>query len=213
MSKPALTIRSVEKPEGAFTLPALPFSEDELAPHISAATLAVHHGKHQKGYVDKLNAAVTGTMFAHMDLLDVVRKTRGDAAHKPIFNNAAQAWNHSFYWNSLTPQRCDMDRALAAAVERDFGSREVLLQLLAKTATEHFASGWAWLVVKDGKLEVSETHDADTPAARGITCLLAIDVWEHAYYLDRQNDRKAYVEAVVNNLLKWSFASENFAAV
>src|SRR5690606_15393048 len=111
-----------------------------------------------------------------------------------IFNNAAQAWNHTFYWNSLSPAKSEMDKKLSAAVIGDFGSREALEQLLVKTATAHFASGWTWLVVQDGKLRVADSHDADTPAAHGIPCLLTIDVWEHAYYLDRQNERKAYVE-------------------
>jgi Fe-Mn family superoxide dismutase len=205
-------LRAVEKTEGGpFALPALPFSEDALAPHISAQTLKFHHGKHHKGYVDKLNKLVAGTPYAEMELVEVVRQTCADDAKKPIFNNAAQAWNHTFYWNSLSGKQTSMDNNLAAAVERDFGSTEALNQLLVKVATEHFASGWAWLVRNGGKLEVMDTHDADTPIARNIQCLLTIDVWEHAYYVDRRNDRKAYVEAVARNLLNWDFASKNFA--
>ena len=210
MTKPAL--RAVPSaPSGPFTLPPLPYPESALEPVISARTLSFHQGKHHKAYIDKLNAAVAGTPYAEMDLLAVVKKTCGREAKKSIFNNAAQAWNHTFYWHSLSPAKTEMDKKLSAAVTGDFGSLEALQQLLTKVATEHFGSGWAWLVVKDGKLQVVDTHDADTPAAHGATCLLTVDVWEHAYYLDRQNDRNAYAEAVVKKLLNWSFASDNFA--
>jgi Fe-Mn family superoxide dismutase len=189
----------------------LPYDEDALAPDISARTLRFHHGKHHKAYIDKTNALVANTAFAALSLEDVVRKTVDDPAQKALFNNAAQAWNHAFYWNSISPTPGTPSEALAAAIARDFGSTDALAAALAKKGTEHFGSGWAWLVVQGNTLAVVDTHDGDTPMAHGIPCLLALDVWEHAYYLDHQNDRKTYAESVTKRLLNWTFASANFA--
>jgi Fe-Mn family superoxide dismutase len=193
-----------------FTLPPLPYDENALAPAISARTLGFHHGKHHKTYIDKTNELVKGKPFAGMALDEIVRKTVDDAAEKQLFNNAAQAWNHAFYWNSLSPEATQPSAALQAAIDRDCAGMEALKSKLEEIATDHFASGWAWLTLTDGVLETVASHDGDTPMAHGATCLLAIDVWEHAYYLDYQNDRKKYVKAVVGDLLNWDFASQNF---
>lgn len=195
---------------GPFVLPPLPFALNALTPLISARTLKFHYGKHHKGYVDKLNELVQGTPFADMPLDEVVKQTAHDADTVEIFHNAGQAWNHALYWNSLSPARSRPSAALKQAIERDFSGMYEFKKKLAKVATAHFASGWAWLIAKNGKLQVLDTPDADTPMADGATCLLTIDVWEHAYYLDRQNERKAYVEAVIDGLLNWKFASATF---
>jgi len=197
---------------GPFSLPPLPYEDTALAPAISARTLKFHYGKHHRGYVDKLNKLVKETPYEDMTLEDVVKATAGKTskAEIDIYHNAAQAWNHAFYWNSLSPKRSQPSAALKSAIARDFGDLDALKEKLSKVATDHFASGWAWLVVKGGKLAVLETGDADTPMAAGVRCLLTVDVWEHAYYLDRQNERKAYVEAVMEGLLNWKFASANF---
>ena len=195
---------------GPFTLPPLPYALTALAPAISARTLRFHHGKHHKAYVDKLNELVADTPFAAMTLEEIVKKTAHDPAQAALFHNAGQAWNHAFYWNCLTPQTTRPSAALKAAIARDFGDMKTFKDKLAKTATEHFGSGWAWLIAKNKKLSIVDTSDADTPLEDGAVCLLTVDVWEHAYYLDRQNERKAYVAAVVEGLLNWSFAAANF---
>jgi Fe-Mn family superoxide dismutase len=186
----------------------LPYSTDALEPHISRRTLELHHGAHHKGYVDKTNQAVDGTPLAGAELNEIVEAAKGDPK---LFNNASQAWNHGFYWNSLTPERTEPGERLQAAIERDFGSIEELCKQLAEKATAHFASGWAWLVAKGDALGVVDTHDAASPFSEGKgNPLLTIDVWEHAYYLDVQNKRPNYVKAVVENCLNWRFASDNY---
>ena len=190
--------------------PPLPYAQDALAPHISADTLATHHGKHHKAYVDKVNAAIEGTDLADKSLEEIVHHAEG-AGNKGLFNNAAQSWNHAFYWESLSPTKTAPAGDLAAAIDRDFGSLDDLKKKLKETAVNHFASGWAWMVAKDGKLSVTDTHDAGTELTAGIKPLLVIDVWEHAYYIDRKNLRPAYVDAVVDELLNWDFAAENLA--
>ena len=197
---------------GPFSLPKLPYAEDALDPAISAETIAVHYGKHHKGYVAKLNELVADTPFSDMMLEDVIRKTHGalEKKTKTIFNNAAQVWNHTFYWHCLSPTETSPKQPLASQIDRDFGSLTKLKEALTDSAVKHFGSGWAWLVLRDGKLAVIDTSDAETPLATGGTALLTIDVWEHAYYLDRQNQRDAYVKAVLGGLLNWDFASENF---
>jgi Fe-Mn family superoxide dismutase len=197
---------------GLFSLPPLPYAYDALVPAISARTLKFHHGKHHKAYINKLNGLIKGTPLANLTLEQIIRQTAGKTAHRKIFNNAAQAWNHSFYWSSLSPKATKPGKELQAAIDRDFGDMAALKEKLLVTATDHFASGWAWLVQKGRKLEVTDTHDAATPFVDGARCLLVIDVWEHAYYLDRKNDRKAYVKAVIDSLLNWKFASANFNA-
>ncbi len=188
----------------------LPYDENALAPHISSQTLAIHHGKHHRAYVDKTNAAIAGTDLADATLNQIVAAalTRADQG---LFNNAAQAWNHGFYWHSLSPNPGKPSAGLALAIEQAFGSLEEMRLRLVETATGHFASGWAWLVAAESGLEIVDTHDAATALSSPARPLLAIDVWEHAYYLDTQNDRRKYVSAVVDNLLNWDFASANHA--
>lgn len=191
-------------------LTPLPYADTALEPHISAETLQTHHGKHHKTYVDKLNAAIEGTDLAGKSLEEIIHHAEG-SGNKGMFNNAAQAWNHGFYWNSLTPDATAPEGDLAAAIDRDFGSLDELKKKLKETAINHFASGWAWLVSRDGTLSVTDTHDAGTELVAGIKPLFVVDVWEHAYYIDRKNVRPDYVNATVDHLLNWDFAAENFA--
>jgi Fe-Mn family superoxide dismutase len=183
----------------------LPYAHDALEPHISSATLETHHGAHHKTYVDKLNAAIAGTEDEGKPLEDIVR-----AASGPKFNNSAQTWNHGFYWHSLSPQKTSPSERLAAEIQSTFGSHDALLEALSNEAVNHFSNGWAWLVVKDGKLAVISTHDAATGLLESDNPLLTVDVWEHAYYIDQRNKRPAYVKAVLENIINWEFASENF---
>lgn len=190
----------------------LPFAHDALGPTISSATLEVHHGKHHKAYVDKTNALIAGTALAEADLETIVRQA-AHAGEKGLFNQAAQVWNHGFYWMSLAPGGSAPEGELAARIDAAFGSKDKAIAKLAEAAVGHFASGWAWLVAgADGALTIETTHDAACPITdEGKVPLLTIDVWEHAYYLDRKNDRKAYVEAVLADCLNWQFAAENLA--
>ncbi|WP_370516002.1 superoxide dismutase [Novosphingobium sp. Gsoil 351] len=189
----------------------LPYADDALAPAISGETMQTHHGKHHKAYVDKTNeaAAKMGLGDAPLEEIIAAAKAKGE---KAAFNNAAQAWNHGFYWHSLAPQGGEPKGALAEAIERDFGSLAALSEELRKRGEQHFASGWVWLASANGKLSVEETHDGDTLALGEIKPLLTIDVWEHAYYIDRKNERPKYLEAVVGGLLNWEFAAVNLAA-
>jgi Fe-Mn family superoxide dismutase len=187
-----------------FSLPPLPYAEDALAPVISAETLQLHHGKHHRKYVDTMNQLLHEQPVAGRTLEDIVRASSGK-----LFNNAAQAWNHDFYWHSLSPKGGKPAAALLHQIEKDFGSFERFCEKLAAAATAQFGSGWAWLTRKDGKLEVVTTSNADTPMAHGVQCLLTIDVWEHAYYVDYRNQRERYLSAVIENRLNWSFAEEN----
>ncbi len=200
----------------AFTLPELPYASDALEPAISARTLSFHHGKHHAGYVTKLNAALEGTRFASMDLVTLIKSIDDVPAdkRKGVFNNAAQHFNHSFYWTSMTPGGGGAPSgSFLAAINKAFGDLDGLKKRLGDSAGGHFGSGWAWLVKKaDGGLDVLDTHDADTPLAPShgdLVPLLTIDVWEHAYYLDYQNQRPAYVEKVIG-LLDWNFAQKRF---
>lgn len=188
------------------SLMPLPYAQDALEPHISAKTLEIHHGAHHKTYVDKLNAAVEGTANADKSVEEITKTASG-----PLFNNAAQIWNHGFYWYSMSPSKTAPSAELAAAIDKDFGSLDALLEALSNEAVNHFASGWAWLVVDGGTLKVISTHDAGCPITTDVVPLLTIDVWEHAYYIDQMNKRPAYVKAVLENLINWDFASENFA--
>jgi superoxide dismutase, Fe-Mn family len=196
-----------------FVLPPLPYDESALEPVISAKTLSFHYGKHHKAYVDNLNKLAQGTEYAEMDLEEIIRATDGtiDATQKKVFNNAAQIWNHTFYWSCLSKNGGKPKGELAKAIERDFGDYEKFNSEFAAAAVEQFGSGWVWLVLDDGKLKIEKTPDAETPLAKDKTCLLTIDVWEHAYYLDYQNRRPDYVKAVVDKLLNWNFAVDNFA--
>ena len=187
-----------------FDLPPLPYPEDALAPVISAETLSLHHGKHHKKYIDTMNQLLEKEHVQAKTLEDVVRSSKGK-----LFNNAAQAWNHDFYWKSLSPKSAAPSGALKQRLERDFGSYEKFAEKFAAAADGQFGSGWAWLIDKDGRLEVVATANADTPMAHGARCLLALDVWEHAYYVDYRNQREKYVQAVIEKRLNWEFAGEN----
>lgn len=194
-----------------FTLSPLPWDDTALEPVISARTLSFHYGKHHKAYVDTLNTLVPGTKYADMKLEEIVVATAGKdgADEKKLFNNAGQVWNHDFYWRSLSPKAGKPSGKLAAAIERDFGSTDKLIAELAEAGKTQFGSGWAWLVSNGGKLSIAKTANAETPMAKSVNCLLTVDVWEHAYYLDYQNARPKYLEEVLGKLLNWNFAAEN----
>ena len=166
-----------------------------------------HYGKHHKAYIDKLNELVAGTRFAEMPLEQVVIESARDEASKKIFNNAAQAWNHTFFWSALKPGGGKPSGEVAAGISADFGSPEEFKKKFAEAAVNQFGSGWAWLVYKDGKLSITTTANAATPIAQGITPLFALDVWEHAYYLDYQNKRPEFASAVLDKLVNWDFAN------
>jgi Fe-Mn family superoxide dismutase len=193
-----------------FKLAPLPWDQAALEPVISARTIAFHYGKHHQTYVDTLNKLVEGKPYADMKLEEIVRATaNAEGADKKVFNNAAQVWNHDFYWRSLSPDATEPTGKLASAIARDFGGTAELIAKLAEAGKDQFGSGWAWLVSKDGKLSIEKTGNAMTPMAQGTNCLLTVDVWEHAYYLDYQNARPKYLEAVLGKLLNWNFAAEN----
>jgi Fe-Mn family superoxide dismutase len=189
---------------------SLPFALDALAPAISAETLSTHHGKHHAAYVKKTNEAAARLGLSDASLEEVIAAA-DKAGDRPAFNNAAQAWNHGFYWHSLAPGGTRPDTALSAAITRDFGSIATLAEELVARGEKHFASGWVWLVNKAGRLSVEETHDGDTLAIGDSRPLLTIDLWEHAYYLDHKNERPKYLKGAIE-LLAWDFASRNFAA-
>jgi Fe-Mn family superoxide dismutase len=196
--------------DGPFVLAPLPYSEDALDPHISAKTMSFHYGKHHKTYVEKLNKAVEGKKLAEMKLEDLIVETAKDPAMAPVFNNAAQAWNHAFYWQSMKPKGGgEPSGKLADRLKADLGGMEGFKKAFAEAANGQFGSGWAWLVVEDGKLKVTKTANADTPIAKGGKPLLVADVWEHAYYLDYQNKRADYVTAFLEHLVNWDFAAAN----
>jgi len=193
----------------AFNLIPLPYEPAALDPAISAETLGFHHGKHHQAYIDKTNAAIEGTELADKSLEAVIANARG--VNQGLFNNAAQSWNHGFYWHSLSPAGGAPSGDLAARIDEAFGSFDALKDQLKARGAEHFASGWVWLAEKGGKLSIEETHDGDTLVDSGFNPLLTIDVWEHAYYLDHQNKRPAYLDAVIDGRLNWAFAAENLA--
>jgi superoxide dismutase, Fe-Mn family len=191
-------------------LPPLPYADNALAPVISANTIGFHYGKHHKGYVDNLNKLVVGTEFAELTLEKIIAATAGKADKTAIFNNAAQTWNHTFYWSSLRPKGGGEPPAvLKQKIEAAFGTLDACKKELATAATTQFGSGWAWLVLDGDKLKVVKTGNADLPLTKGVKPLLNIDVWEHAYYLDYQNRRADYVTAVLDKLINWDFATKN----
>jgi Fe-Mn family superoxide dismutase len=192
-------------------LPALPYADNALAPVISANTIGFHYGKHHRGYVDNLNKLIAGTEFAAMPLVNIITETAGKPDKTAIFNNAAQTWNHTFYWRSLRPNGGGEPppAVLKQKVEASFGTLDACKKELATAATAQFGSGWAWLVLDGDKLKVVKTGNAEAPMAAGQKPLLTIDVWEHAYYLDYQNRRVDYVNAVLDKLINWEFAAEN----
>ena len=207
----AATAHSTAAPE-SITLPPLPYAEDALAPVISERTISFHHGKHHKAYVDTLNQLIAGTEFAGRPLDAIVKATAGKSEHTAIFNNAAQAWNHAFYWRCLSPTGGGRpDGVLEERIARDFGGFDRFRKAFSEAAATQFGSGWAWLVDDESKLKVVKTGNADVPFIHGQTPLLAIDVWEHAYYLDYQNRRIDYVNAAIDKLLNWEFAEQALA--
>jgi Fe-Mn family superoxide dismutase len=193
-----------------FKLAPLPWDEDALTPTISANTISFHYHKHHQTYVDTLNKLVQGTKYADMKLEEIVRATAGasDAKDKQLFNNAGQVWNHDFYWRSLTPARTQPSGKLDSAIAAAFGSKDELIAQLAEAGKTQFGSGWAWLVSKDGQLSIEKTPNAETPMAKGVNCLLTVDVWEHAYYLDYQNARGSFLDAFLGYLVDWRGAGE-----
>jgi len=196
----------------SIAFPDLPYAADALEPHISSRTLEFHHGKHHKAYIDKLNAAIAGTEYEGRSLEAII-----DASHKAanpgVFNNAAQAWNHTFLWNSMSPTGGgEPNGALAEAINARFGNLAGFREKFKAAALGQFGSGWTWLVRRGGTLEIVSTGNAETPLTDGSTPLLTLDVWEHAYYLDYQNKRDAYTDAYLDRLINWAFAEHNYEA-
>ena len=193
-----------------FTLPPLPWAENALEPVVSANTISFHYGKHHKTYVDNLNNLVKGTEYEAATLEKIVSETAGKADKAGIFNNAAQVWNHTFYWNSMRPGGGGKPTGrVAQMIDSAFGGYDNFKKELANACVTQFGSGWGWLVQDGGGLKVVKTPNAEVPFTKGQKPLLTIDVWEHAYYLDQQNKRAAYVDAVIDKLLNWEFANQN----
>ena len=192
-----------------FTLPDLPFAKDALAPHMSAETLDYHHGKHHKAYVDKTNGMLAEKGLTDASLIEVIKAAK-EKGGKGLFNNSAQIWNHSFFWQCLAPEGSTRPSGqLRDLINDSFGGEQALLDKLATESVNHFASGWGWLVLNGGKLEITSLHDADTPAVHGLVPLLTIDVWEHAYYIDYRNERPKFVKSVLENIINWDFVAQN----
>ncbi|MEJ6740302.1 MAG: superoxide dismutase [Actinomycetota bacterium] len=192
----------------AFELPALPYAQDALAPTISAETMEYHYGKHHQTYVDNLNKAVAGTADENASLEDIIMKAEG-----PLFNNAAQVWNHTFFWNSLSPNGGGQPTgAIADRIAADFGGYDAFRAQITDAGLTQFGSGWAWLVETDGKLAIMKTPNADLPMKHGAKALFTIDVWEHAYYIDYRNARAKFIEVVLDNLVNWDFVNANLAS-
>ena len=188
-----------------FDLAPLPYPYEALEPVISRETLELHHDKHHRKYVDTMNELLQKENVHAASLEDVVKHASGK-----LFNNAAQAWNHGFYWQSLSPKATKPSETMLKHIARAFGDWNRFAQALAGAANNQFGSGWAWLVNRNGKLDIMATANAESPMAQGVPCLLTIDVWEHAYYVDYRNQREKYVEAVINERLNWEFAEKNF---
>jgi Fe-Mn family superoxide dismutase len=194
-----------------FQLPDLPFAKDALAPHMSAETLEFHHGKHHKAYVTKTNELIENEQgLSDASLLQVIRRAK-EAGNSKLFNNSAQLWNHSFFWQCLAPpQGQKPDGKLAHLIDDAFGNADNMLAKLKEEAVNHFASGWAWLVLDRGSLRITSLHDADTPIVHeGMVPLFTLDVWEHAYYIDYRNERPKFADAVLSNIVNWQFVAEN----
>ncbi len=191
----------------AHTLPALPYAADALAPHLSAETFEYHYGKHHQAYVTNLNNLIPGTEFEALSLEDIIKKSSGG-----VYNNAAQIWNHTFFWSCMKPQGGgEPTGALAAAINAKFGSYAAFKEAFTKSAVGNFGSGWTFLVKKaDGTVDIVNMGPAGTPLTTGDTALLTIDVWEHAYYIDYRNARPKFVETFLNSLVNWDFAAKNF---
>ncbi len=197
----------------AFELPDLPYDKDALAPHISAETLDFHHGKHHNSYVGNLNNLVKDSPMADKSLEDIIKETHGDSSKAGVFNNAAQIWNHTFYWHSMGPNGGGKPTgAIADKIDSDLGGYDKFVEAFKTAGATQFGSGWAWLVLDNGKLSVTKTPNAETPLATGQTPLLTMDVWEHAYYIDFRNARPKYIETFLDHLVNWDFANKNLAA-
>ncbi|MDY7013021.1 MAG: superoxide dismutase [Cyanobacteriota bacterium] len=197
----------------AYELPPLPYDYTALEPHISKSTLEFHHDKHHASYVKKYNDAIQGTDMANKPIEEVIKAIAGDASKSGLFNNAAQAWNHSFYWKCMKPGGGGKPSgALADKINADFGSFDKFVEEFKTAGSTQFGSGWAWLVLDGGTLKVTKTLNAGNPITSGQTPLLTMDVWEHAYYLDYQNSRPGYIDTFVGSLINWDFVSENMAS-
>ena len=194
----------------AFELPPLPYAQDALAPHISAQTMSFHYGKHHQTYVTNLNNLLKDSPLASKSLEEVIMAVKGDAAKIGIFNNAAQVWNHTFFWSSMKPKGGGAPTGkIADMIKSDFGSVDTFKTEFKTAATTQFGSGWAWVIVEGGKLKITKTGNADLPMAHGQKAVLTCDVWEHAYYLDYQNRRPDFVDAFLTHLVNWDFANKN----
>ncbi len=190
------------------TLPELPYGKGDLAPHITEKTIDFHYGKHHNTYVTNLVKLIGGTELENETLENIIKKTAVDKSKAGIFNNAAQVWNHTFYWHSMKPNGGGLPTGqIAEKIKADLGSYEKFVEEFKNAGLTQFGSGWAWLVLKDGKLQVTKTANADTPLAHGLKPLLTADVWEHAYYLDYQNKRADYLDVFIKNLINWDFAN------
>ena len=195
-----------------FELPPLPYAKDALAPHISANTLDFHHGKHHQAYVTNLNNLTKDTPLASKGLEEVIKEVAGDSGKVGVFNNAAQVWNHTFFWHCMKPAGGGKPTGqVASAIDQGFGSYEKFVEEFKNACVTQFGSGWGWLAAENGTLKVVKTLNADLPLAHGQKALLTCDVWEHAYYLDYQNRRPDYVQAFLDNLVNWDFVNENLA--
>ena len=192
-----------------FELPNLPFAKDALEPHMSAATFDYHHGKHHAAYVNKLNGLIDGTNYASQSLEEIIQNTSGKADAKGIFNNAAQIWNHSFFWQSMTPNGGGKPTGeLLQRIEKDFGSFDAFKDAFKAAGVGQFGSGWAWLVLDGDTLKIVTTANAETPITDGLKPLITCDVWEHAYYIDYRNDRPGFLGVFLDHLANWEFAAQ-----
>jgi Fe-Mn family superoxide dismutase len=213
---PAFAIQITAGGLMSFELLPLPYDSDALEPCISARTMSIHHGKHHRKYVETLNRLVDGTAFADQDLVEVIRATYARAEHRALFNNAAQSWNHAFFWNSMTPDGggAPSNAELTTRMTEAFGEMADFKDAFVTAAAGQFGSGWVWLVAQpDGELAIETTGNADNPLTGDTVPLLTCDVWEHAYYLDYQNQRADFVAAFVDHLVNWRFAAENLASI
>ena len=201
---------NVLRSESQLVLPPLPYAENALEPVISAKTMGFHYGKHHKGYVDNLNKLIVGTEYSGQSLEEIIKGTSGKPEKIAIFNNAAQSWNHTFYWNSMTPKGGgEPPASLKQKIDAAFGSVDACKKELSSAAVSQFGSGWVWLVLEGSQLKVVKTPNAENPLKTDTKTLLTIDVWEHAYYLDYQNLRVNYANAVLDKLINWEFALKN----
>jgi Fe-Mn family superoxide dismutase len=193
----------------AFVLPPLPFETSALSPTLSAESFDFHHGKHHKAYIDKVNGWIEEKDLFGKSLIEVMKLAR-DKGDKGLFNNAAQIWNHSFFWQCLAPEGSTKPTTkLAGLIEVAFGSQEALVEKLVAEAVGHFGSGWAWLLIENGTLKITSLHDAESPITSGLTPLLTVDVWEHAYYIDYRNARPKFAETILSKVVNWDFVSQN----